>query len=185
MEDDLDTVAEGKKDWVPLIREFYEPFHENLTKKSAELTKKDFSVEETDQICDKCGKPMIIRIGRYGKFLACSGFPDCKNAKPIEGEAPAGEEAPNVDPCEKCGSPMVMKRGRFGSFLGCSKYPECKNIRNTRDKKIDMKCPKCGTGDVVMKRSKRGKTFFGCNRYPDCDFVSWTKPEVSEKTEDV
>jgi DNA topoisomerase-1 len=187
MEDDLDTIAEGNKAWVPVIRDFYTPFHENLQKKSAELSKKDFSVEETDQVCDKCGKPMLIRMGRYGKFLACSGFPECKNAKPIEGTdgttSGGGEEMPNVDPCEKCGAPMVMKRGRFGSFLGCSKYPDCKNIRNLRDKKLDMKCPTCGQGDVVMKRSKRGKTFFGCNKYPDCDFVSWTKPEPQEKAD--
>ncbi|MEK7122555.1 MAG: type I DNA topoisomerase [Patescibacteria group bacterium] len=176
MEDDLDAVAEGKKEWVPVLREFYEPFHATLKEKEKELDKTKISVEETDEVCDKCGKSMIIRTGRFGKFMACSGFPECKNAKPIPGEEGA-QEAADVEPCEKCGAPMVAKRGRFGPFLGCSRYPECKNIRNTRDKKIDMKCPKCGQGDVVMKRSKRGKTFFGCNKYPDCDFVSWTKPE--------
>lgn len=181
MEDELDEVAEGKKNWVPVIRDFYGPFHENLEKKSSELSKKDFSVEETDQICEKCGKPMIIRMGRFGKFLACSGFPECKNAKPIEQEGENQEGAEQVEPCEKCGAPMVAKRGRFGSFYGCSKYPECKNIRNARDKKLDMKCPTCGQGDVVMKRSKRGRTFFGCNKYPECDFVSWTKPEEENK----
>lgn len=176
MEDNLDEVAEGKKEWVPVLREFYTPFHETLIIKEKELSKTKISVEETDQVCDKCGKPMVIRTGRFGKFLACSAFPECKNAKPLDGEN-KDEQAADVPPCEKCGKPMVQKRGRFGSFYGCSGYPECKNIRNARDKKIDMKCPKCGQGDVVMKRSKRGKTFFGCNKYPDCDFVSWTKPE--------
>jgi len=179
MEDDLDTIAEGKKEWAPVLEEFYRPFKENLLKKDEELTKKGIAVEETDQICDKCGKPMVIRTGRFGKFLACSGFPECKNAKPLEGEK-GDESGADVPPCEKCGAPMVQKRGRFGPFYGCSKYPECKNIRNARDKKLDMKCPTCGQGDVVMKRSKRGKTFFGCSRYPDCDFVSWTKPEGSQ-----
>ncbi|MBI4252653.1 type I DNA topoisomerase [Candidatus Uhrbacteria bacterium] len=176
MEDDLDTVAEGRKEWVPVLREFYEPFHTTLKIKEKELEKTKISVEETDELCDKCGKPMVIRTGRFGKFMACSGFPECKNAKPLPGEESAQETA-DVEPCEKCGKPMVQKRGRFGPFYGCSGYPDCKNIRNARDKKLDMKCPKCGQGDVVMKRSKRGKTFFGCNKYPDCDFVSWTKPE--------
>lgn len=179
MEDNLDTIAEGKKEWAPVLREFYEPFHETLVIKEKELSKTKISVEETDKICEKCGKSMVIRTGRFGKFLACSGFPDCKNAKPLEEKS---EEQPaDVPPCEKCGAPMTLKRGRFGPFYGCSRYPECTNIRNMRDKKLDIKCPKCGKGDVVMKRSKRGKTFFGCSRYPDCDFVSWTKPEKTEE----
>ncbi len=179
MEDNLDAIASGEKEWVPVLREFYGPFKENLTKKDQELAKTTPTAEPSDEVCPTCGKPMVIKMSRFGKFLACTGFPECKTTKSLEplgeGEGADGEKI-EIPPCEKCGSPMVMKRGRFGAFYGCSKYPECKNIRNLRDKKLDIKCPKCEQGDVVMKRSKRGKTFFGCNRYPDCDFVSWTKP---------
>ncbi len=178
MEDDLDSVATGEKEWVPLMKEFYDPFKRNLLLKEKEI-KKSVVEEATDEVCEKCGKPMVIKMGRYGKFLACTGFPECKNAKPLETPAEAaGEEQATVDPCEKCGSPMILKQGRFGKFLACSKYPECKNIRNLKDKKTGLPCPECGQGEVITKRARKGgKTFYGCNRYPDCKFVSWTKPE--------
>ncbi|MDO8490216.1 MAG: type I DNA topoisomerase [bacterium] len=184
MESSFDAIAEGEKKWVPVLRDFYEPFHANLALKDKELSKANIAIEETDIVCEKCGKPMVKRMGRFGKFLACTGFPECKNAKPLDDENPAtvggegedGEPLPAVPPCEKCGSPMVMKAGRFGKFLGCGKYPDCKNIRNLRDKNLGIPCPTCGQGTIIQKRSKRGKTFYGCGRYPDCDYVSWVRP---------
>ena len=117
---------------------------------------------------------MIARWGRNGKFLACSGYPECKNTKPIE------EEAIEIidEKCEKCGNPMVVKTGRFGRFLACSNYPECKN---TKPIPLGIKCPKdvCD-GDVIQRKTKKGRTFYGCSNYPKCDFVSWNKP-VNEK----
>ena len=135
---------------------------------------------------------MVKRMGRFGKFLACTGFPECKNAKALEEVGASGSEGQEneqtaIPPCEKCGAPMAMKAGRFGKFLGCSKYPDCKNIRNLRDKNLGIPCPTCTAvgvspaGSIIQKRSKRGKTFYGCNRYPDCDFVSWTRPGVPEE----
>lgn len=189
MEDTLDAVAEGEKEWVPVMREFYGPFHANLQEKDKELTKKSLAtVEETDMVCDKCGKPMVKRVGRFGKFLACSGFPECKNAKPLDdekGEEGADPDATPIPPCEKCGAQMVTKAGRFGKFLGCSKYPDCKNIRNLRDKNLGIPCPTCAEGSVIQKRSKRGKTFYGCSRYPDCDYVSWTRPGAEQEAKPV
>ncbi|MBI4240044.1 type I DNA topoisomerase [Candidatus Uhrbacteria bacterium] len=182
MEDDLDEIAEGKKGWVPVVRTFYEPFKEHLIQKDKELTRSDIIHETTTEVCEKCGKPMLVKMGRFGKFLACSGFPECKNSKPLTTTHESdGHGEQEYDPCEKCGSKMVIKRGRFGSFLGCSAYPECKTIRSLTDKKTGISCPECGSGTVIQKRSKRKKIFYSCSRYPDCTFVSWTKPGEEEK----
>lgn len=178
MEESLDDIAEGKKKWPPVIRAFYVPFKENLTAKDKELVKKDIVEEKTEEVCEKCGKPMVIKTSRYGKFLACTGYPECKNTKNIGRDGKVEEKAPEEltgEKCEKCGGDMVKKVGRFGPFMACANYPKCKNIKNI-DIKIDMKCPKCGVGDIVQKRSKRGKIFFGCSKYPDCDFALWEKP---------
>lgn len=174
MEDDLDQIAEGKAKWQPVVKEFYEPFKANLEKKEGEIDKKDLTEESTDEKCDKCGSPMIIKMGRFGKFLACSGYPDCKNTKPINDK---GEVASNEtdEKCEKCGKPMVIKRGRFGEFMGCSGYPDCKTIKSIK-KPTGAKCPQCKKGDIVEKRSKKGRTFYACDQYPDCKFALWQKP---------
>lgn len=183
MESSLDEIASGKKEWRPLIKDFYGPFKKNLKKKEKEVDKKKLTEEKTKEKCEKCKKPMVIKMGRFGKFLACSGYPDCKNTKPIGKEGERQEklknEYANVK-CEKCGAPMVVKRGRFGEFLGCSKYPECKTIKPI-EKKTDVKCPKCKEGDIIEKRTKKGRTFFACNKFPKCEFALWQKPVADKK----
>ncbi|MBU0648929.1 type I DNA topoisomerase [Patescibacteria group bacterium] len=173
LEQDLDDIAHHAKEWVPVIREFYTPFHENLEKKDKKLDKKEITEEETGETCEKCGKPMIRKIGRYGPFIACSGFPDCRNIKSLKKED--NEDELLKEKCEKCGGDMVIKRGRYGKFLACSKYPDCKFIKNIQ-KSTGVKCPKCEKGEVVMRRSKKGRVFYGCGKYPDCDFVLWQRP---------
>ncbi len=173
MEDDLDEIAEGKKKWVPVIKEFYMPFKENLDQKYKNVAKAE---EPTNEICEKCGAPMVIKTGRYGKFLACSGFPKCRNIKSLgtpDGGPPEPETTNEI--CDKCGAPMVIKHGRFGKFLSCSKYPECKNMKPLV-KSTGVACSECGKGEIVERRSKRGRTFYSCNRYPDCKFALWSKP---------
>ncbi len=183
MEENLDEIAAGEKDWQPVISTFYHPFKENLDKKDQELNKKELTEETTNEICDKCGKPMVIKMGRFGKFLACTGYPDCKNTKPLPGSPFSQAVAETTEQtCEKCGAPMLRRMGRFGPFLGCSNYPKCKNIKPI-EIKLNIPCPKCGQGEIVEKRSKRGKNFYGCNRYPDCDFALWNKP-TGEKCPD-
>ncbi|HLD30929.1 MAG TPA: type I DNA topoisomerase [Patescibacteria group bacterium] len=175
MENNLDEIAEGKKEWVPVISDFYGPFKENLEKKYKEIKKVE---EETDEKCEKCGAPMVIKMGRFGKFMACSGFPECKNIKSLKKEGANGEEiAPETtdEKCDKCGAPMVIKMGRFGKFLSCSKYPECKNMKPIV-KSTDIPCPQCKKGEIVEKKSKRGRIFFACNQYPDCKFALWSRP---------
>ncbi|MDD4352189.1 MAG: type I DNA topoisomerase [Candidatus Gracilibacteria bacterium] len=174
MEDNLDKIAEGKKEWVPVIKDFYEPFHTLINDKQKTIKKDDVVNQESDQVCEKCGSKMIIKLGRFGRFLACSNYPECKNTKQIKenGEAEEPEETDEV--CEKCGKPMVKKRGRFGEFLGCSGYPDCKNIKSIV-KETGIKCPLCDSA-IVEKKTKRGKPFYGCSGYPKCTFALWQKP---------
>jgi DNA topoisomerase-1 len=185
MEDNLDAIALGEKDWGPIIATFYEPFKANLEVKMEEVSKKELTETATDQICEKCGKPMVIKLGRYGKFLACTGYPECKNTRPLneDGTVSTKPEAETSDQvCEKCGKPMVVKYGRYGKFLACTGYPECKNVKNIEDK-IGVPCPQCNEGELVVRRSRFGKSFYSCNRYPDCKFALWAKP-TGEKCPD-
>lgn len=174
MEEDLDKVAEGECEWRKLMEDFYDPFMDNLNLKEKEIDKKAITEEKTDEKCEKCGSPMVIKLGRFGKFMACSNYPTCKTTKPMGEEKKLIEEF-SGEVCEKCGKPMVVKRGRFGAFLGCSGYPECKNIKSMA-KPTGAKCPECGKGDIVEKKSKAGRAFYGCNNYPECKFAMWQKP---------
>lgn len=168
MEKSLDEIAEGKKDWKNVLESFYKPFNDLLATKEKEIDKKKITEKETNEICDKCGSKMVLKIGRFGSFLACSNYPDCRNTKPTEEET-------SDEPCDKCGSKMVLKKSRFGSFWGCSNYPDCRNIKKIENK-TGIKCPKCDEGEVVIKKSKKGRNFYGCNKYPECDFLSNKKP---------
>jgi DNA topoisomerase-1 len=176
MEEELDDVEEGKRKWEEAINDFYGPFQETL--KKAKVHMKDIKRQEikTEFVCEKCGSPMVVKWGRHGEFLACSGYPDCKNTKEIQKATDGGyaiaEEKKVEENCEKCGSPMVIKRGRFGSFMACSAYPECKN---TKAISIGVNCPECGK-PLAERRSKRGKAFYSCTGYPDCKFALWDKP---------
>ena len=181
MEEQLDQVEEGEANWVKLLHTFYEPFKVDLEKAKVEM--RDIKREEqpTDQICEKCGKGMVIKWGRNGHFLACSGYPECRNTKEYTRRADGSLEiVPSTRPtdqvCPTCGSPMVIRRGRFGEFQACSKYPECKT---TAPISLGVACPKEGCGGYLTeKRSRRGKVFFGCSNYSktNCDFVSWDRP---------
>lgn len=186
MEENLDEVAEGKKEWVPLIREFYEPFIKMVDEKDKSLSKREVTnLGDSEEKCPECGKILVFKLGKYGKFLSCSGYPDCKYAKPLAGEAGGDEdEKKDYGKCPNCEDGlMILKQGRFGKFIACSNYPKCKTTQNFMDK-IGVKCPKCGEGDVVVKKAKRRK-FFGCSRYPDCDYSSWKSPKLGEDGEPI
>ncbi|MCK5122745.1 MAG: type I DNA topoisomerase [Candidatus Pacebacteria bacterium] len=175
MEKDFDEIAAGKIKWVPVIKAFYKPFKTNLMQKEKEVNKKDLTEEATSEKCEKCGSPMIIKMGRFGKFMACNNYPDCKNTKQINEKGEIEEPETTNEVCEKCGKPMVFKQGRYGKFLGCSGYPDCKNIKAIV-KSTGIHCPKCEKGEIVEKKSKKGKTFFACNQYPKCEYAMWNKP---------
>ena len=176
MESQLDQIEFGETEWVKTLQSFYTPFKLNLDE--AEKKIGDSEVEETDEVCDKCSQPMIVKWGRFGKFMACSGYPDCKNTKQISKEGSDGKavsESTTVEgTCEKCQSSLVLKVGRFGKFIACSNYPDCKF---TKPIDLGIKCPKDDCkGKIAARRSKKGRMFYGCTAYPNCDFVSWDKP---------
>ena len=172
MEKELDLIELGEDDWVKVLGDFHTPFMANFDSlKGREKEIKESMIEKTDIECDKCGKPMIIKWGRNGRFLSCSDYPACKNAKPLPGEE---QEMSTDKTCEKCGKPMVIKVGRFGRFMACSGYPECKT---TMPITLGIPCPKKGCeGEVVEKKTRSRRMFYGCSKYPNCDFASWDMP---------
>jgi len=228
LEEDLDKIEQGQADYVKTLGAFYKKFKKDLARADKEMQdlKKGIDIDEA---CDKCGKPMLKRVGKFGPFVACSGYPDCTNTRELEQAEPESETGEEeIEPCENCGRPMAVKRGRFGQFLACTGYPECKTTRKLiatkqgglkaakPDQILDEKCPRCSAnlvikqgrfgeftactrypeckyvkhkttgvvcpndsdkgGEIVERKSKRGKVFFGCSNYPDCDFVLWNRP---------
>ncbi len=229
MEESLDEIEEGRANYLTTIEDFYQKFSKDLVEARENMTNVKAMEIPTEEVCDKCGKPMVIKWGRFGHFLACSGYPECRNTREIQNYQDKESADPDVfqdETCEKCGRPMVLKKGRYGQFLACSGYPDCKNTRRIlrgedgtletrRDQLLEEKCPKCGNqlvikhgrygeftacsnypdckyikqkevgvscpkencpGQVVERRSRRGKLFFGCSEYPNCDFTSWYRP---------
>jgi DNA topoisomerase-1 len=135
----------------------------------------------TNLVCEKCGKPMVIKWGRRGEFLACSGYPECKTTmnftRDDDGTIRPAQPETTDEVCEKCGRPMQVRFGRYGKFLGCSGYPDCKNMQPLhKPVPTGVKCLGCGQGELMERRSRRGKLFYSCNRYPDCQFVAWDRP---------
>ncbi|HEX5706729.1 MAG TPA: topoisomerase DNA-binding C4 zinc finger domain-containing protein, partial [Pyrinomonadaceae bacterium] len=240
MEEELDEIEEGKMRWTDALEEFYEKFAKDLKNAEAAMKAAKQQAIPTDEVCENCGAGMVIKFGRFGQFLACSNYPECRTTREVarkstaasaDGESPnsvaaqGGEAAAaEEETCELCGKPMALKRGRFGQFLGCTGYPECRNIRKiSRAGKVapapvpieGETCPVDGAqlvrrhgpygefvscanyptckyikrettgvactrpgcmGELLVKKSKRGKYFYGCSEYPKCDRVYWDKP---------
>ncbi len=181
MEDELDLIEEGKEHWVTAMRRFWTPFAKDLERASSEM--RDVKREErpTDLICDRCGKPLVIKWGRRGEFLACSGYPECRNTtnftRDEDGTIRPVEPELTDRTCDECGRPMQVRFGRFGKFLGCSGYPECKAVQPLfKPVPTGITCLACGEGELYERRSKRGNPFFSCNRYPACTFAAWDPP---------
>jgi DNA topoisomerase-1 len=173
MEEDLDEIAQGHKRWADVLRQFYDPFARLVEKKELEINRDDLVKETTDELCPVCGGPMNVKLGRWGKFLSCANYPECKGTRQLSGKVrPDPVEVPG-EVCEECGAPMLLRHGRYGEFLGCSRFPECKHVR---PKAIGGFCPKCREGKLVERRTKKRRSFYGCSRYPDCDYTLWTRP---------
>ncbi|HUF54511.1 MAG TPA: type I DNA topoisomerase [Dehalococcoidia bacterium] len=177
MEEELDEVASGEREWVPVVKAIYDPLESALEGAMAAAPKQ---VKETDEKCPDPnnvhgGDPpnLVIRWGRRGQFLGCPAFPQCNFTKPLDGDE-SSEPEQTDEPCPECGTPMVIRSGRFGKFMACTRYPECKG-RKPLNKPTGVKCPKTG-GDLVERRTRRGRTFYGCADYPKCDFTTWAKP---------
>ncbi len=177
METKLDDIAEDKLVWNEVIKDFYTPFIETVTNAKQNMQR---VLIESDTLCPNCGSKMVVRTSRFGtQFLGCSKYPECKTMLPLNKDGTAAEQPKETDEkCEKCNSPMIQKVGPYGPYLECTNE-ECKH-RKRIIKSTGVKCPKCGDGEIVFKKSKYGKVFFACNNYPKCDFVSWYEP-VNEK----
>ena len=173
MEDHLDKVEEGELGWVETVKEFYEPFKRDLARAKKEMGSEKAGVP-IGEACPEDGGDLIERRGRFGKFIACSNYPDCKYKRNLPGSERA-EDQPTDEICPTCGKAMVIKHGRFGKFIACSGYPECKT---TKPVTLGIACPECNKGQIAERRSRKGRVFFGCSAYPDCKFVLWQRPVV-------
>ncbi|MHB1697599.1 MAG: type I DNA topoisomerase [bacterium] len=189
MEIGLDNIENGLINKNDLLTDFYDKFMKSFKEAKINIKNIKGTSEPTDIICEKCGKPMVIKMGRFGKFLACSGYPECKSTKelPKDNADSAGGGAENEETgevCEKCGKPMVIKTGRYGKFLSCGGYPECKNIKPIPVKlnKSKIPCPTGCGGYLTEKRTKKGRKFYGCSNYPKCDHAAWTLQPETTKT---
>ena len=179
LEEELDQVSRGEKQWKPLLREFWEPFITLLKQKEGEVQKDDLTTETLDEACPECSKPLAIKLGKRGKFIACTGFKEgCKYTRNLETDASeVTEPVVSDETCEKCGLPMLIKDGRYGKYLACSGYPACKNIQPlNKPRSTGVPCPDCKQGELTEKKSRYGKLFYSCNRYPDCKFALWDEP---------
>ena len=172
MEDSLDRIEEGDRPWVDTVKEFYARFEPDLRRAEKEMPNVKVGTE-TGEACPECGQPLLERRGRFGKFLACSAYPECRYTRDLSGRARAVDE-PTDEICPTCGKPMVIKEGRYGRFMACSGYPECKT---TKPVTLGIACPQPGcTGQLVARRTKRGRVFYGCSAYPGCTFAIWERP---------
>jgi DNA topoisomerase-1 len=226
MEEELDEIEEGKLDWRVAMAEFYERFDKDLKHAEEHMTDIKRMEEPTGEMCPKCEKPLVLKWGKHGKFIACTGYPECTYTREPDNTDVEVAEQGEEEYCENCGRPMVLKKGRFGTFLACSGYPDCKTTKQiggtqkkdqpldekcpqcqsnlvlkfgrfgeftacsnyptckyVKQKTIGVKCPECSEGEIIERRSKKGKTFYGCNRYPDCTFVAWGKPVAQKCSE--
>ncbi len=170
MEERLDLIEEGKRDWVEDLREFYSKFERDLERAREEMKNiKKEGVEVTDEECPVCGAKLVVRYGRYGKFLACSRYPECKYTRPLPEEIEYSDEK-----CPVCGSRLIIKRGKGGvRYLACERYPKC---NYTAPYSLKIKCPQCGEGEIVERVTGKGKIFYSCSRYPECKFALWDEP---------
>ncbi len=178
LEEELDQISRGEKQWKPLLHEFWEPFSALLKQKEGEVSKSSLTTEATGESCPDCSKELVLKLGKFGKFFACSGYPECKYIRKLEKEkGEAVEPVYSEEKCDKCGSLMLIRDGRYGKYLACSGYPACKNIQPlVKPKGTGVVCPECGEGELTEKKSRYGKMFYSCNRYPQCKFALWDMP---------
>jgi DNA topoisomerase I len=179
LEDELDAVARGEEEWVPLLRNFWGPFKEQVETKDKDVQRSDVTQELLDEDCPKCGKKLSSRLGRSGRFIGCTAYPECDYTRNIDGEESEKNEPEVVEgrQCPKCESDLWVRTGRYGKFIGCSSYPKCKHIESLEQPtNTGVTCPQCNKGEILTRKSRRGKIFYSCSGYPDCDYALWNEP---------
>ncbi|MSP52629.1 MAG: type I DNA topoisomerase [Gammaproteobacteria bacterium] len=179
LEDELDEVSRGERQWIPLLREFWDPFIKQVHDIDATVQRSDVTQEKMDENCPECSKPLSIRLGRSGRFIGCTGFPECAYTRSLDGDKDAVNAAEVIGDrkCPKDEADLVIKQGPYGKFIGCSNYPKCKFIEPLeKPRDTQVPCPKCHKGSIVQRKSKRGKIFFSCSEYPTCNYALWNEP---------
>jgi DNA topoisomerase-1 len=172
LEEELDDIAEGKAQWEGVLREFYGPFHEQVENAGDKVAPPEVILPELCPRCPEEGREpahLVEKLGRYGRFIGCGNYPECKYTRRLEGQAEPPPQEPTGEDCPQCGRPLVKKSGRFGPFIGCSGYPDCKYIKKEAPKTTGITCPQCGQGELVERRGRYGN-FYSCSRYPECTF---------------
>lgn len=181
LEDQLDEISRGDKAWIPVLRKFWGPFI-NLVDHTQEYVKRsDVTQEKLDEKCPKCGSPLSIRLGKRGRFIGCTAYPDCDYTRNLAESDQGQPEIIQDRQCPDCGSDLVIKYGRYGKFIGCSNYPNCKHVEPLeKPENTGVQCPQCKKGNILKRKSRRGKIFYSCERYPDCGYATWNQP-IAEK----
>lgn len=185
LENSLDDVASGESQWIPLLKQFWDPFFEKTQEIDKTVKRSDVTQEATDEKCPDCQKPLVIRLGKTGRFFGCTGYPECGYTRSMENpDDPASHSRePEIiagRSCPECQSALHVKTGKYGKFIGCSSYPKCKFMEPlVKPKDTGVRCPECHEGEIMERKSKRGKVFFSCSKYPTCAYALWNKP-VSE-----
>ena len=178
LEDDLDAVSRGEKSWIPLLKAFWSPFIELIEQKDEGLKRSDVTHEELDENCPDCNSKLSIRLGRNGRFVGCTNYPECKYTRNLNDDGQ--QTAPEVvegRKCPKCDSELIIKAGRYGKFIGCSGYPGCKHIEPLeKPKDMGVECPECHSGNLIQRKSRFGKVFYSCSTYPKCTYAVWNPP---------
>ena len=178
LEDTLDAVARGEKEWVPVLEDFWKPFIHQIEDIDAQVQRKDVTTEVLSEQCPKCTKPLSIRLGKRGRFIGCTGYPECDYTQDLSGQDPEKkDEIIEGRNCPSCTHELHIKTGRYGRFIGCSNYPHCKHMEPL-EKPTDtgVTCPKCSDAHLVQRKSRKGKIFYSCSNYPKCDYALWNEP---------
>lgn len=178
LEDTLDDIARGEKAWIPVLSEFWEPFKRQLDKIDEEVQRKDVTSELLEETCPKCQKPLSIRLGKRGRFIGCTGYPDCDFTQNLNSEEDKAEpEIVDNRDCPLCHHALHIKTGRYGRFIGCSNYPQCKHMEPLeKPAETGVECPKCHKGKILQRKSRKGKIFYSCANWPGCDYALWNEP---------
>ena len=182
LEDQLDAVSRGEKTWVPLLQDFWVPFVERIKTIDESVQRSDVTTQEIDQECPKCSKKLAIRLGKRGRFIGCTGYPECDYTSNVDGDTSSAEpEKVEGRKCPDCESDLIIREGKYGKFIGCSGYPNCKYMEPLeKPADTNVTCPKCFKGTILQRKSRRGKIFYSCSRYPDCEYAIWDEPLAEE-----
>ncbi|QEP44103.1 type I DNA topoisomerase [Ectothiorhodospiraceae bacterium BW-2] len=180
LEDELDAISRGEEEWIPLLHRFWQPFHTLVEDKDQSVSRKDVTEERLEESCPECGQYLVKKLGKRGRFIGCSGYPDCSYTRNLDGESSQERAEPELVEgrnCPKCNSPLVYRIGRYGKFIGCSGYPQCRHIESLEQPQdTGVECPKCHKGTLQQRKSRRGKLFYSCATYPACDYATWDLP---------